>query len=384
MRRLSFACCLLLAWSAFAADPPKFAGTWEGTLARESHTNAYALELDDALHGRFLQDGEELGPVSDAKAEGNVLTFRVDTIDMKGVLDGDRLALTIVVPHGKTFHMTMTRKEAPPAKAGGALILAGGGVNAPDMIRRFIDLAGGPNAPIVVIPTASDTAHLRVTPERTAALRARIGELFQTNDVAVLHTRDRTVADSEEFVKPLQRARGVWILGGETDWLLDAYAGTRTEREIKALFTRGGVVGGTSAGAIVLTSIGFGLLPGVLVWPHWSEHHAEEQLVKATMRRGDVVGIGIDEATAIVVQGSAFEVLGEGHVGIVDGKTHVDGKRWYLLQRGDQVKLGSHLKDQLNASPTTVKLVFSDVTPTYRCDPNLTPSAHHDPQLAQL
>jgi len=363
MKRLMFACCLLLAWSA-AADPAAFKGRWEGTLARESHTNAYTLEIDEALHGRLLQDGEEFGPISDAKVDGNVLTFRVDTIAFKGLLDGDRLALTIAVSHGKTFEMTMTRKVAPPAHAGGALILAGGGANAPEIVQRFIELAGGPNAPIVVIPTAADTGRLRVTPERSAQLRARHAEIFRTNDVTVLHTRDRNVADSDEFVKPLRRARGVWILGGETSWLLDAYRGTRTEREIKAVVARGGVVGGTSAGAIVQTSTllsedgkrridGFGLLSGVFVWPHWSERHAEDALVKATARLGDVVGIGIDEATAIVVQGSAFDVVGLGNVGISDGKGY------YLLHAGDRFDLATK-------TPRTFRGVMSSYEGRFR------------------
>ncbi|HEV2721665.1 MAG TPA: serine hydrolase, partial [Thermoanaerobaculia bacterium] len=225
-----------------------------------------------------------------------------------------------------------------------ALILAGGGVNAPEIVQRFIDVAGGPNAPIVVIPTAADQGRLAVTPERVAMLRARFGEIFKTNDVAVLHTRDRTVADSEEFVKPLQRARGVWMLGGETSWLLDAYRGTRTERELKAVVARGGVVGGTSAGAIAQTSTllsedgkrridGFGLISGVFVWPHWTERNARDALVKYTAQIGDVVGIGIDEATAIVVQGSAFEVVGEGNVGVTRGKGLT------LLKRGDRFDL---------------------------------------------
>ena len=132
--------------------------------------------------------------------------------------------------------------------------------------------------------------------------------------------------------------------------LVDAYAGTRTERELKALVARGGVVGGTSAGAIVQAATllsedgkrrlaGFGLISGIFVWPHWSERHAEEGLVKYTAQLGDVVGIGIDEATAIVVQGNAFEVVGNGHVGVADGKTHAGGKGYYLLQRGDRFDL---------------------------------------------
>ena len=124
-------------------------------------------------------------PITDAKVEGNVLTFHVDTIAFKGVLDGNQLKLTILVSHGGTFEMTMTRKGAPPAHAGGALILAGGGVNAPDIVQRFVDLARGPNAPIVVIPTAGDQGRLSITPE---FLREVYATLRSSYDYVVIDT----------------------------------------------------------------------------------------------------------------------------------------------------------------------------------------------------
>src|SRR5207302_7813539 len=79
-------------------------------------------------------------------------------------------------------------------------------------------------------------------------------------------------------------------------------------------------------------------LSGVLVWPHWSERRAEAGLVKYRAQLHAPLGIGIDEATAIVVRGNTFEVVGEGHVGIVDGSTH-DGKGYYLLSAGERYDL---------------------------------------------
>lgn len=350
MKRLMFACALLFAVGA-SADPASFRGRWEGTLEREGHTNALALEIDDAtaasVRGRLSVDGSEWGPLSDGKVDGNQLTCRADAVQLTALLDGDRLQLSIAVSHGRTFKATLTRKAAAAEHGSGALILAGGGVSEPEIMQRFVDLAGGPHAPIVVIPTALYDAEL--TPQRFDTIRRRIGELFRTDDVTLLHTRDRAVADSAEFVKPLLRARGVWMLGGETGELLKAYQGTRTERELKAVVARGGVVGGTSAGAVVqsaetLKEDGrtripcFGLIAGVLVWPHWSERHAEDALVKYTRQLGNVLGIGIDEATAIEVHGDVFTVLGAGHVGIVDGAMH-DGKGYALLSRGDRFDL---------------------------------------------
>jgi cyanophycinase-like exopeptidase len=67
----------------------------------------------------------------------------------------------------------------------------------------------------------------------------------------VLHTRDRAVADSDAFVAPLREARGVWFGGGRQWRLADAYLRTRTHAALDELLARGGVIGGTSAGATI-------------------------------------------------------------------------------------------------------------------------------------
>jgi len=346
---MKLAALLLFVAATAHADPAAFVGSWDGPWLHEGRSVPLTLQIDSVtdgvVRGRMLQAGEEYAPISEGKIDGNAITFRLDTIMCNGVFDGDHLALTLSISHGRTFTVAMTRKSSQ-ARSSGALLLAGGGTNAPEILERFIQLAGGAGAPIVVIPTAEDER--RLTAERLEYLRKRHGEMFTTDDVAVLHTRDRAVADSAEFVKPLQRARGVWMMGGDTGELLRAYRGTRTERELKAVVARGGVVGGTSAGAIVQTNDllssdgkrepGFGLLSGVLLWPHWSERRVEDALAKYAAQLGDVTGIGIDEATAIVVRGDSFEVVGEGSVGIVDGKEH-DGKRYYRLHRGDRLEL---------------------------------------------
>ena len=151
-------------------------------------------------------------------------------------------------------------------------------------------------------------------------------------------------ADSDEFVAPLRAASGVWISGGRQWRLVDSYFNTRTLRELRALLDRGGVIGGTSAGATIQGSYlvrgaregnqimmakgyeeGFGFLKNVAIDQHILARHRENDLVAVIEAHPELLGLGIDEATAIVVQGDRFEVIGKSVVGIYDGKDH-DGK----------------------------------------------------------
>ncbi len=162
----------------------------------------------------------------------------------------------------------------------GSLVVVGGGEVGPEIGSRFVELAGGPEAPIVVIPTAGETDPI---PNPLPGFLKRAG----AQNVTVLHTRDPKVADTAEFVAPLRTARAVWFNGGRQWRLVDAYAGTRTEREIRAVLDRGGVIGGSSAGATIQGSYlvrgaregnaimmapgyekGFGYLEGVAVDQH--------------------------------------------------------------------------------------------------------------------
>ena len=138
----------------------------------------------------------------------------------------------------------------PPSRFGrpsdGSLVIVGGGQLGPEIVGRFVDLAGGPDAEVVVIPTATET-----DPVDAKRAGERFARAFGFKNVTVLHTRDRAEADTEEFVAPLKKARAVWFDGGRQWRLVDSYLGTRTQREIEAVLARGGVIGGTSAGATI-------------------------------------------------------------------------------------------------------------------------------------
>jgi cyanophycinase len=225
----------------------------------------------------------------------------------------------------------------------------------PAIVRRFIDLAGGPDAGIIVIPTAGGAAEYDQSYEGLRQFRDA-----GARDLTVLHTTAPAVADLESFVAPLREAGGVWFAGGRQWRLADAYLGTRTEAELWALLERGGVIGGSSAGATIQGSylargdtetntvmmgdheIGFGFLKNAAIDQHLLRRNRHFDLVEIVSARPELLGIGIDENTAIVVQGDRFEVLGESYVVIYDHQKMVgDDGLFYFLAPGDQYDLAT-------------------------------------------
>lgn len=234
----------------------------------------------------------------------------------------------------------------------GALVIVGGGKVGPQIVDRFVALAGGADAHFVVIPTAGEDA--QIDPE---ANRKKFMERFGVKNVTVLHTRDRAKADTEEFGAPLRSASGVWFDGGRQWRLVDSYLGTRTEREVKAVLERGGVVGGSSAGATIQGSYlvrgapsgnsimmspgheqGFGLIRDVAIDQHLLTRKRQKDLIPVIEAHPDLLGIGLDESTAIVVQGDRFTVIGDSKVAIYDNREH-DGDKYFFLSPGDTYDL---------------------------------------------
>lgn len=231
-----------------------------------------------------------------------------------------------------------------PAK--GALVIVGGGKIPPSISDRFIRLAGGPGAKFVYIPTAAEDQTLNQSGDESP-------RLFGLRHVTVLHTRDRNEADTEAFVAPLRQANGVWIGGGRQWRLVDSYLDTRTHRELLAVLARGGVIGGSSAGASIQASylvrgaregnqvmmakgyeLGFGLLKNVAIDQHLNTRRRENDLSTVVAAHPALLGIGLDESTAIVVEGDRFAVIGAGQVAITDGKEH-GGRQHYFLSPGN-------------------------------------------------
>ncbi len=164
--------------------------------------------------------------------------------------------LVLTVPHMRG------QQSSGPAK--GTLVVDGGVTT--DLVKnRFVALAGGKDARIVVIPTGASS--LRFGPDKIildpdwprdrpewAAYEKYLKSWFGTDHIVVLHTRDRDVASSPEFVKSLQTATGVFLGPGNAGRIAEAYLGTRTQEELQRVLDRGGVLFGSSAGSIILGS----------------------------------------------------------------------------------------------------------------------------------
>ena len=239
--------------------------------------------------------------------------------------------------------------------ANGSLVVAGGALRDPAVFARFVELAGGPSAPIVVIPTAGGAA------EYDEYFRGRRAfEEAGARHVAVLHTYDPEVADSEAFVAPLREARGVWFTGGRQWRLADAYLGTKTHEALWDVLDRGGVVGGSSAGASIQGSylvrgdsrtntvmmgdheVGLGFLKDVAIDQHLLRRNRHFDLVEVIRAKPELLGIGLDENTAIVVQGDRFEVVGQSYAVIYDAQATLDtGGLFYFLAPGDRYDMAA-------------------------------------------
>jgi cyanophycinase len=255
----------------------------------------------------------------------------------------------------------------------GTLILDGGGCEAAE--ERFVSLAGGPERNFVYIPTGASAVRLdglatgeprpdavyrppetSAHDEQTQKLADWVARGLGVRRVTVLHTRDRKEADSEAFVAPLRTAHGVWIGAGNAGRLAAAYLDTRTYRELWAVLERGGVILGSSAGAIILGSYtvrgrpdkpllmakgherGFGFLKNVAINPHLISAKREDQLVDVLDAHPELLGIGIDDGAGIVVRGDEFEVIGGSKVAIYEDKKH-GGAWYYWLAPGDRFNL---------------------------------------------
>jgi cyanophycinase len=229
----------------------------------------------------------------------------------------------------------------------GTMIAMGGGNGSPEIFESWKRLGGGQNARVVLIPTANNPG------DDLAPVINGLKQVFTVQEVVILDTKDRAKANSDEFVAPLKRATFVFIDGGRQWRLADAYLGTEVMRELQNVLKRGGVVAGSSAGASILASYlvrgdpkgaeivmskgheqGFGLLPNSAIDQHVSERGRERDLEPVIAAHPELLGIGIDPDTIILVHGEEFEVIGAGKVFIT-----VPGQAVYSIPSGSRFDL---------------------------------------------
>lgn len=258
----------------------------------------------------------------------------------------------------------------------GSLIIVGGGDTPYTIQKRFVELAGGPGrARVAIFPMAAT--------EYDEEAEEVLAELKWLGADAVLLNMDREQAQSREMEKVLTGFTGYWFLGGDQNVLAASLLDTRALRTIEFQYEKGAVIGGTSAGAAVMTATmltgerrtasgrinedpnavalrstevtpGFGLLPGAIIDQHFSRRSRDNRLVSAILDNPQMLGVGIDEETALVVRPDGkWEVLGNGHIKIYDARrayivnedndmVGASGIRMHVLPRGSQFdpKLG--------------------------------------------
>ena len=227
-------------------------------------------------------------------------------------------------------------KQWPPAKPGkpivekGTLVIVGGGGMTRDIAKAFIDGGGGDEGHFVMLPISMpDPIDVKV--EET--IMHRMG----AKNVDIIPFREQAQLEDPKVIEILKHATGVWFGGGRQWNFVDAYEGTKIPALFWDVLKRGGVIGGSSAGATILGDYmsrgapagpglmmcegyeqAMGFLPGVVVDQHFSARNRFHDMTALMQKYPQFLGIGLDEATAIVVKGSTAEVLGRGNAHFYD------------------------------------------------------------------
>ena len=209
----------------------------------------------------------------------------------------------------------------------GSLVVVGGGATTVKIVEKALDLAGGSKAKVVLIAEANRENG----PASLAAWR-------RTNAarVSLLNVTQPALA-----VKLLQEADLIWMPGGLQGVFMNGIRGTDIAETIQQRYRDGGIVGGTSAGAAVMSKVMIGgksdldslrvgstpyLMEGLALWPevivdqHFLQKGRFNRLMLAILDHPDLLGIGIDEETAVVVHGQKFEVIGNNNVTVLDAR----------------------------------------------------------------
>ncbi|MBE2281084.1 MAG: cyanophycinase [Ignavibacteriaceae bacterium] len=224
----------------------------------------------------------------------------------------------------------------------GNLVIIGGGKRSADIMEKIVELAGGSNAKILIIPNASSE------PIETGEYQKNEMLKFGAGNSEVLYF-DCESANSDSVLAQTEGATGVFFSGGDQNKLTEDLLGTKLLAKIFKIYEDGGVISGTSAGAAVMSNVmitgnelknldsnssyisieekniqtaqGFGFVKGAIVDQHFATRKRHNRLISLVLENPELVGIGIDESTAIwVKQGGVFEVIGKYNVLVFDAR----------------------------------------------------------------
>lgn len=232
----------------------------------------------------------------------------------------------------------------------GKLIIIGGGTIPDSLFEFFAAHCGGKDQPVVYIPTAtSDEKYIQ-----EGGHLVKFTSRGFTN-LSTIHTRDKAKADAPENIALLRKAKGIFFGGGDQDLIAAAYGNTQLYKEMLALLDRGGVIMGTSAGATIMGALlvggdarkdltkkfpfqpAFSFIQNVDIDQHVLVRNRQFDLIPVIEAYPTHLGVGIDESTAIIVEGHQFKVWGNSYVMVYDAKD-------WAKQKQAMAKYLSHLK----------------------------------------
>jgi len=235
----------------------------------------------------------------------------------------------------KRYDIVMSPSPKQTGHIRGYVIPIGGAEErsgSPTVLKRFVRLSGGRKARIVIIPTASNLVD---TGDKYIEIFNKIG----VADAMSLPINERAEASRQDYLDQLERASGIFITGGNQLRLSTILGGTEIAKKIRRLNAKGVHVAGTSAGAAIMPehmiaggstghvpsgdgvnlAPGLGLTNALLIDQHFSERHRLGRLLTAISYNPFMLGIGLDEDTAIFIDpGHSFEVVGSGAVTVID------------------------------------------------------------------
>lgn len=247
----------------------------------------------------------------------------------------------------------------------------------PEIYQTFIDAAGGPDALIITVPNAGGGDSYPQDGPNTRGWKAA-----GARNVYTLFTKDRRLADSDSFVTVIRKAGGIWFEGGRQFRLVDAYSGTKTEAAFREVLDRGGVIGGSSAGASILGDFlvrgapsnnnfimdypgyekGFAYLKNVGIDQHVVARERLPDLADSIITKyPNLLGISEDEGAAWVVRGDTGTIIGRSKAFVYNGTDAADdGKPFLTLYPGDRYDFGARRVLSRAASDKRLTTAFID------------------------
>ena len=269
--------------------------------------------------------------------------------------------------------MTSCENQSPISENKGHLMIIGGGERTAEIMQAAVDIAGGSASRFVIIPQASGE------PLETALYQQKDILKYGAGEVSYLML-DSSNVDNQVNLEQVSSATAIFFSGGDQSRLTQLLLETELLKEINALYKRGGLISGTSAGAAIQSELmitgeehinknadrpystialnnietvqGFGWLTEAVIDQHHIKRHRNNRLISVVLEHPELLGIGIDESTAILVNPDrTFKVLGDASVIIYDARQSsdirvdelnnfgVEGMKVHLLINGDRFSL---------------------------------------------